>query len=392
MQWPGKATGSEPVDPRSAAPAPDLPPGMVLAGAWAWRILVIVGVIGLFFFLVAQLSLIVIPLMVAVLLSALLIPISAFLQRHGWPKWLAIVATIFAVLVFLAALVFLVVTEIVDGYPALERQTFEAYGDFKGFLTSGSVHFTPHQLNEFYRTAMQAFQSDSKGLLAGALSFGSSFGHFLTGLLLTVFATIILLVDGAGVWRWCVRLVPRRARAAVDGAGHAGWLTLTSFVKVQIFVAFVDALGIGVIAGILRIPLAIPIAVAVFLGSFIPIVGAVVTGAIAVFVALVYNGPVIALIMLAGVLFIHLLEGHVLQPLVMGNAVRVHPLAVVFAVAGGTLVGGIAGALFAVPIVATVNVMVNFVASGQWRQNPRPHEDDVVPRQPAAQEGVVEDV
>ncbi|BDZ49642.1 hypothetical protein GCM10025867_18830 [Frondihabitans sucicola] len=160
----------------------------------------------------------------------------------------------------------------------------------------------------------------------------------------------------------------------------------------QIFVAFVDALGIGVIAGILRIPLALPIAVAVFLGSFVPVVGAVVTGILAVFVALVYNGPVVALIMLAGVLFIQQIEGHVLQPLVMGTAVKVHPLAVVFAVATGSLVAGIAGALFAVPVVATVNAMVLFVAGGRWRQPHRPSEDDMVPQSRAAMKGEPEDV
>ncbi|MCU1527423.1 MAG: family transporter, partial [Frondihabitans sp.] len=204
--------------------------------------------------------------------------------------------------------------------------------------------------------------------------------------------TIILLIDGRSVWRWTVRLFPHGARRAIDGAGLAGWATLTSFVKVQIFVAFVDAVGIGVIAAILRIPLAIPIAVVVFLGSFVPVVGAVVTGAIAVFVALVYNGPVVALIMLAGVLLIHLLESQVLQPLVMGNAVRVHALAIVFAVAGGSVLAGIAGALFAVPLVATANAIVTFIASGSWQQDPSPGEIDALPRPPVVQKGETPDV
>jgi predicted PurR-regulated permease PerM len=122
----------------------------------------------------------------------------------------------------------------------------------------------------------------------------------------------------------------------------------------------------------------IPIAIAVFLGSFIPVVGAVLTGIIAVFVALVYNGPLAALIMLIGVIAVQQLEGHVLQPFVMGNAVKVHPVAVVFAVAAGGFLAGIPGALFAVPVVATLNVMINYVARGEWRTHPEPTLKDVL--------------
>jgi predicted PurR-regulated permease PerM len=155
-------------------------------------------------------------------------------------------------------------------------------------------------------------------------------------------------------------------------------------VRVQIFVAFVDAVGIGLGAFILGLftggfPLVIPIAIAVFLGSFIPVVGAVATGVIAVFIALVFLGPFPALIMIGVVVLVQQLEGHVLQPFVMGNAVKVHPLAVVLAVATGALIGGIPGALFAVPVVATLNVIVGYIGRGEWRENPHPSVSDVVP-------------
>jgi predicted PurR-regulated permease PerM len=181
-----------------------------------------------------------------------------------------------------------------------------------------------------------------------------------------------------------VRLFPRRSRRALDSSGRAGWVTLTTFVKVQIFVAFVDAVGIGVGAWILGLvfggfPLVIPIAIAVFLGSFIPVVGAVLTGTIAVFVALVYLGPFPALLMIGIVLLVQQVEGHILQPLVMGSAVKVHPLAVVFAVAAGSFLAGIPGALFAVPVIAVGNVMVKYIASGEWKTTPNPQAKDVVP-------------
>jgi predicted PurR-regulated permease PerM len=174
-----------------------------------------------------------------------------------------------------------------------------------------------------------------------------------------------------------VRLFPRKARPAIDGSGRAGWVTLTNFVRVQIFVAFVDAVGIGLGAWIIGLffggfPLVIPITVAVFLGSFIPVVGALFSGVLAIFIALVYLNPFAALVMLGVVIAVQQIEGHVLQPFIMGTAVRVHPLAVVFAVAAGGFLAGIPGALFAVPVVATLNVMVKFVASGQWRTIPQP--------------------
>jgi predicted PurR-regulated permease PerM len=142
-------------------------------------------------------------------------------------------------------------------------------------------------------------------------------------------------------------------------------------VRVQILVAAADAVGVGLFAFFLGLPMAVPLAVLVFLASFIPVIGAIVTGVLAVFIALAYLGPVQAAVMLGGVLLVHLLEAHVLQPLVMGSAVRVHPLAVVLAVAGGSLVAGIAGALFAVPAVAVLHVMFAYVASGAWRRGGR---------------------
>ena len=195
---------------------------------------------------------------------------------------------------------------------------------------------------------------------------------------MTLFSTLFILIDGKGIWAWIVRIFPRRARTALDGAGKAGWLTLQNFIKVQILVATIDAIGIGAGAAILQLPLAIPIAVLVFLGSFIPVIGAVATGALAVFIALVYNGWVVALIMLGIVLLVQQIEGHVLQPLVMGTAVKVHPLAVVLAVAGGSVVAGIPGALFAVPIVAVLNVMIGYIARGDWRQPSLPTSKDTV--------------
>lgn len=356
---------------------------MRIAGAWSWRVLAIAGVVALFIFLVIQLKLIVIPLLVAILLAALLVPFVQFLQRHRWPKWLAVAVAEVGVIGVVTGLVYLIVTQIVRGFPDLRDRTVEFFDEVKALLLASPLHLTEAQINDYLAQTWQTIQEDSAWLLSGAVSFGSSFGHFLAGILLVLFATLFFLIDGRHIWEWTVRLFPRRARAAANGAGRAGWVTLTDFVKVQIFVAFIDAVGIGLGAWILGLffggfPLVIPIAIAVFLGSFIPVIGAVLTGAIAVFVALVYLGIWPAVIMLGIVLLVQQFEGHVLQPLVMGTAVKVHPLAVVFAVAAGGFLAGIAGALFAVPVVATLNAMVHYIARGDWRTHPHPTLEDVL--------------
>ena len=361
-----------------------LPVGMRIAAAWSWRLLLVAGVVALFIFLIGQLREIVVPFMVAILLAALLVPFVKFLQRHRWPKGLAVAVAEVGLLVIVAGLVVLVVFQVRDGFPDLQKQSVAAYNNFKEYLLQSPLHLTNSDINDYLGQALTAIQKDSQALLSGAVSIGSSAGHVLAGFLLTLFATLFMLIDGKGIWSWITRLFPRKARPAVDGAGKAGWVTLTNFVRVQIFVAFVDAVGIGLGAWIVGLffggfPLVIPIAIAVFLGSFIPVIGAVFTGVLAVFVALVYLNPLAALIMLGVVILVQQIEGHVLQPFIMGTAVRVHPLAVVFAVAAGGFLAGIPGALFAVPVIATLNVIVTFIARGTWRETTNPDLKDALP-------------
>ena len=353
-----------------------LPDGMKIAGAWAWRLLAVVGVLVVFGLLIIQLKDIVIPFMVAILVGGLLVPIVQTLVRHRWPKGIAVAVTLLGAIAVIGGLVMLIVWQVRVGSSDIQSRSISAYEEFQSWLNV-TFGIDTAQFNDYLGQAWSAIQENSSTLWSGALTVGTTAGHILTGFLLALFATIFILIDGKGIWNWVVRLFPRKARPAVDGSGHAGWITLTTFVKVQIFVAFVDAVGIGLGAFILGLPfggfpLVIPIAIAVFLGSFVPVVGAVLTGSVAIFVALVFLGPWQALIMLGIVLLVQQVEGHILQPLVMGTAVKVHPLAVVFAVAAGAGIAGIPGALFAVPLVATLNVMVTYIASGKWRETTRP--------------------
>lgn len=358
----------------------DLPRGMLLAGAWSWRILAIAGVVALFVFLVIELRVIVIPMLVAIIVSALLVPFSEFLQRHRWPRWLAITTTLTVTIGVISALVYLVVTQVRAGWPDLQAQSLAAWDRLTDWLLASPLHVTESQIGQWAADLWEGVQRDSSVWINGALSVGSTAGHFVAGALIAVFAILLILIDGKNIWAWFVRIFPRKARVAIGGAGQAGWVTLSNFAKVQIFVAAVDAIGIGLGAFFLGLPLSVPLAIVVFLGSFIPIVGAVATGAIAVFIALIYKDLVIAIIMLAIVIVVQQVESHVLQPLVMGQAVKVHPLAVVLAVAAGSYIAGIAGALFAVPIVATANAVISYIGRGAWRENPHPDLDDLLAR------------
>ncbi|RKR75993.1 AI-2E family transporter [Frondihabitans australicus] len=372
MRLPSFGGTSAEKSPRPATASADdtVSRGMKIAGAWGWRILVVLACLAALVWLIETLSEIVVPFLIALLISALLKPFVTGLVHRRWPKWIAIVAVLLAAIVVFGGLILLVVLEVRSGLPALEKETTSRIKVIQDFLAGPPFNLTTSDYTKYINDAVKALQSSSSKLLSGALTGAVTGVHLLADALLCVFATIFMLIDGDGVWKWVVRLFPKRARGAVDGAGQSGWITLTTFVRVQIFVAAVDGLGVGLVAFFLGLPLAVPIGVLVFLASFIPVVGAIVSGVFAVVIALVFVGPIQAIIMLAGVLGVHLLEAHVLQPLVMGNAVKVHPLAVVFAVAGGSYVAGIPGALFAVPTIAVLNVMISYVARGDWRGKP----------------------
>ena len=355
---------------RAQGPRVVIPAGLERATQWSWRLLLIAAAIAVGLFVVAQLSFLVIPLFVAVLLSALAAPVSIALRALRFPRWLATITTLVVFLVVVGGLVYLVINEVVRGWESLQARTILAYDDFVQYLLDSPLQVTESQLNEWVTALATEFNIDSSWILSGALSVTSSVGSWLVGAGIAIFALIFFIHDGARIWEYVVSWFPALARPAILGASRSGWSTLIEFVKVQIFVALVDALGIGLGALFLGLPLVVPIAVAVFLGAFIPIVGGTVAAALAILVALVYEGPVTALIMLIIVLAVQQLEGQILQPLIMGPALRIHPLAVVLSIAAGGYLAGIAGVLFAVPVVAFTNVAVKYLAAGDWRGDP----------------------
>ena len=362
---------------RPSAPGA-IPAGLQIAGSYAWRLLAIAAVVGVLVWLVIQFKILVVPLLVAILITALVWPFFTWLQRRGVPKWMAIATTVLGTLAVITALVWLVSWQISAQWDDVTTKAGETVQAFRQFLIDGPLHLSTAQIDQLLDDGIAQLQEQAGALINGVLAFGSTVGHVAAGALLALFALLCLLADGPRIWSWTTRLFPRRARHAVDQAGRNGWQTLINYAKTQITVATIDAVGIGAGAFLLGVPLAIPIAVTVFLGSFVPVVGAIVTGALAVLIALLYNGVWVAVAMLAVVLIVQQVEGHVLQPLIMGAAVNVHPLAVIMAVAGGSMLAGIPGALFAVPIVAFINVAAVTIASGSWRTGTPPDSDALI--------------
>ena len=347
-----------------------VPENLQLATEWSWRLLLIVGASAMILFLLAQLSFLVVPLMIAVLLSALAAPLNLLLLRWKFPRWLATLSTVVLFLGFITTLMWLVINEVMRGWAQVLDRTRVAYDDLVVYLLESPLQLSEADLRSWFNQVTGELELNSSWILNGALSFSSSIGSWLVGLGIAVFGLVFFIHDGDRIWTWLVGLFPKTARPAVYGSAQAGWGTLLSFVRIQVLVALINAVGVGAGALFLGLPLVLPISVAVFLGSFVPFIGATVTGAFAVLVALVFEGPAVALIMLIVVIVVQQIEGQIVQPLIMGAAVKVHPLAVVIVVAAGGYIAGIPGVLFAVPLAAFSNVVVHYIASGAWRSDP----------------------
>lgn len=350
----------------------DIPYGIRIAASWSWRLGLILLMVGTLVWLLSHITLLIIPIMVAALLAGLLSPVTVWLKRHGLPAGLAVAVTVLGFIGVIVGALALVGRQLAVGFGELYSQALEGVRQVQDWLSAGPLHLTAAQIDQYIGEATDALQNNSSSILSGALSFGSTAGHFAAGMLLSLFILIFFLLEGDRIWAFLVKMLPRKARAATFGAGRRGWASMVSYARIQMFVAAVDALGIGVGAAIIGVPLALPLGVLVFLGSFIPVVGALLTGIVAILLALVANGPINALIMLAIVLLVQQLEGHILQPLVMGKAVSLHPVAVILSVAAGSYLAGIPGALFSVPILAVANSAVRYIAARTWEHEQVP--------------------
>jgi putative heme transporter len=335
-------------------------PGVVLrvGAAYAWRLLVVGLALYVVFRILGHLLTLVVPFSLALLLTTLLRPLMNFLHRRGLPRWAATVVSLLSAVIVVGGILALVITKAVQQAPQLADEINRLIPKVEHWLIYGPLRLDRKTVNNFSKNLTSEVNKNSSAIASTALSTGKTVIDVLAGIVIGLFTTVFLVYDGDHIWEFVTRIVPRPARPRLDAAGRAAWGTLKHYVRGTLIVAVFHGVAIAVTLLILGVPLVLPLALLVALGSFIPLVGAVITGVLAVGVAGISHGVIAAIIVAAVLLADNQIEAHVLQPFVVGRYVHIHPLAIVLALTTGTILMGIYGAVIAVPLTACINTAV----------------------------------
>ncbi len=343
----------------------EVPHGVDLAAAWSWRLLVIAGAGWLLLQLLGFFSVLAVPVAIALLGSALVSPLVNRMAAGRVPRPLASGVVVLSGLASIGLLLTFAGSQVAAGASDLADSVVAGIDQVRNWLKSGPLNASDSQINDVLGRLQETITSSTgeDGVVTRTVELGTALGHLVAGFFIVLFATYFFLADGERIWAWLVRIAPRAARERVDSSGRVAWHSLTQFVRATVLVAAVDAIGVMLVAWVLGVPFVLALGVLVFLGAFVPVIGATIAGTVAVLVALVDQGPVDALLMFAGVIAVQQIEGHVLQPFLMGRFVSIHPLGIILALGAGVIVAGIVGALVAVPLAAALNAVVQHLAS-----------------------------
>ncbi|MBT2468254.1 AI-2E family transporter [Streptomyces sp. ISL-66] len=347
--------------PARPDPVTVIPWGLRVAAEASWRLLLLAGMVWILMKVISEVRLVVLAFAAALLVTALLQPFVVRLRRLGMPRGPATAVTAILGFVVIGLVGWFVVWQVMENLDDLSDRLRDGINELKLAALDSPFHVTEKQINDIAKNLSETIGTNTEQITSAGLQGVTVLVEVLTGMLLAMFSTLFLLYDGKRIWTWSLGLLPAAARPGVAGAGPRAWRTLTAYVRGTVLVALIDAIFIGLGLYFLDVTMAVPLAVFIFLFAFIPLVGAVISGALAVVVALVTQGPFIGLMVLLVVLAVQQIEGHVLQPFILGRAVRVHPLAVVLSVAAGGMVAGIGGAVVAVPLVAVTNTVVGYL-------------------------------
>jgi predicted PurR-regulated permease PerM len=356
-----------------------VPWGYDVAAAWAWRFVVICAAGYILLWLLARYATLTVPIAVALLVSAMAFPAVERLARWGVPRKLASGGLVVGGVATVGLLLTFVGSTVSQGAKDLAASVADGIQQIEIWLKTGPLKASDSQINSYLEKAREtiAERAQNPDTIGQVTHVGTALGHVLAGFFIVLFASYFFLAEGGRIWAWVVRLTPRAARRSIDGSGRVAWVALTNFVRATVFVALADAIGISVGAAILGVPFVPALGVLVFLGAFVPMIGATIAGTVAILVALVSNGPITALLMLGVVILVQQIEGHVLQPFLMGKLVSVHPLGVIAAIACGVITAGIVGALIAVPLAAAGNAVVQYLAAAGDPEAPDPSHDAI---------------
>ena len=360
-----------------------VPAGVEVATQWAWRLLVIAAAGAVGIWLLRYFSEITVPVAVAILGTALTVDAVNWLQARGLPRILATFMVVIFMLVAFFGMLALVGQQLSTQVTQLRGNVVDGITQVQDWAKTGPLHLSDDQIQNLFDNAKESIGSSDTSVVTRVTELGTTVTHVLAGFFIALFSAFFFLFEGQRIWGWVVALFPRAARERVDSSGHTAWASLTAFVRATVIVAFTDAVGIALGAWVLGVPLTFAIGVLVFLGAFIPIIGALLSGMVAVLVALVAQGPWTALFMLIVVVVVQQVESHVLQPFLMGRLVAVHPLAIIIAIAAGVTVAGVVGALIAVPLAACLNGVVKHLVSVAQHYQDDPEDDVGLEPEPA---------
>ena len=343
-----------------------VPHPLRVAAALSWRVLVVVTAIALMAVVLATLRLIFLPTIVALLLATALVPPTRWLRARGVPSAAATAGVLVAAVLMLAGVISAVATlAVVDfaEFEGLRASVDEGVDRVKQWLVESPLGLSEAEVDARFEQAREQVRSSADRLAGGAFSGALIVVEMIAGGALTLVLLFYFVHDGRGMWRWVVRLFPEALEPDVEAIGERGWRTLTGYLRGTIAVAAFDAVAIAIVLVILNVPFAVPLTLLIFFGAFIPVVGAFLTGFVAVMVALASEGAVTALIVLGAIVLVQQLEGNVLAPLLLGRSVRLHPVVVVLAVTAGGTIWGIPGAFVAVPITALIAATVTYLVA-----------------------------
>jgi predicted PurR-regulated permease PerM len=338
-----------------------VPRPLAVAAAWSWRLVIVIFAIATLAVVLFQLRIVTVPFFVAVLLTTVLVPPSKFLERRGFRPALAVLATFIFVIAIVAGIVFALSQPVANQLSDLGPQVSKGVDDVNNWLRTGPFHLTDSQIDEYYKKAVDQAKSNSGSLGAGFAHGAAIALEVVTSIFVTIILTIFLTKDGEKLFAWWVGLLPQERQEKADRVGKRMWHALQGYLRGVAFTGMVDAVLIGIWLAILQVPLVLPLVLLTFFGAFLPVVGASLAGLVAVLIAFVNGGATDALLVLAGVIAVQQIEGHILQPVVMSRAVAVHPIVILMSLAVGALLAGIIGAFLAVPIVAVTRAALREV-------------------------------
>jgi predicted PurR-regulated permease PerM len=349
---------------REQADAPDhqvivpeqkrVPSWLQTGAAWSWRLLLLAVAIYLIARVLGILYIVVVPCVAALLLTAVLQPLTSRLRRAGLPALAATWVTLLIAALVLGGLVLLVANRVSADYPTVLAEAKHTSAQVQSWLAGPPFHVKNSNVQKFLNN-IPSYLSKHKSLVEGTVVTGGKIAtEFFGGLVLMLFVTFFLIKDGERIWNWLLGAMRTQTARRMDRAGHASWLVLVYYMRGTVAVAAIHAVVVGVALSIMGVPLALPLAVVVFVAAFVPLVGLLVAGALAILVTLATKGWVDAVILLGILVIEDQLEAHLLQPQVVGKMIRLHPLAVILSLAAGGVLAGIPGAVVAVPIVAVI--------------------------------------